>query len=68
MQNINLAQGLSLERMQDRRSLARTFDSHRRNLDSIGTARAQLKAVLSKTQTHRQAELVALLLRLAMIG
>jgi DNA-binding CsgD family transcriptional regulator len=34
---------------------------------SIGTARAQLKAVLSKTRTHRQGELVALLLRLAMI-
>jgi DNA-binding CsgD family transcriptional regulator len=35
---------------------------------SIGTVRSQAKAVLTKTDTHRQAELVALLTRLAMIS
>jgi DNA-binding CsgD family transcriptional regulator len=33
-----------------------------------GTARAQLKAIFAKTDTHRQSELVALLGRLARIG
>lgn len=35
---------------------------------SAGTVRSQVKAVLAKTQTHRQAELVALLTRLALIS
>jgi hypothetical protein len=35
---------------------------------NIGTGRSQAKAVLTKTDTHRQAELVALLTRLAMIS
>lgn len=35
---------------------------------SPGTVRSQVKAVLAKTQTHRQAELVALLTRLALIS
>jgi DNA-binding CsgD family transcriptional regulator len=40
-------------------------DGAARNLGiSCGTARAQLKAVLAKTETHRQSELVALLSRL----
>jgi DNA-binding CsgD family transcriptional regulator len=35
---------------------------------SIGTVRSQMKALFVKTGTHRQAELVALLTRLAMIS
>jgi DNA-binding CsgD family transcriptional regulator len=35
---------------------------------SIGTVRTQTKAVFSKTHTHRQAQLVGLLTRLAMIS
>ena len=35
---------------------------------SIGTVRSQAKAVLTKTDTHRQAELVGLLTRLATIS
>ena len=35
---------------------------------SLGTVRSQTKAVLAKTHTNRQAELVALLARLAMIS
>jgi DNA-binding CsgD family transcriptional regulator len=35
---------------------------------SIGTVRSQMKALFVKTETHRQAELVALLTRLAMIS
>jgi hypothetical protein len=34
----------------------------------VGTLRVQLKSILSKTDTHRQAELVALLNRLAIIS
>ena len=34
----------------------------------MGTVRTQIKAVLTKTHTNRQAELVALLTRLAMIS
>ena len=34
----------------------------------MGTVRSQTKAVFAKTHTHRQAELVALLTRLAMIS
>jgi len=32
---------------------------------SIGTARAQLKSIMAKTETHRQSELVSLILRLS---
>ena len=35
---------------------------------SVGTVRSQMKALFVKTGTHRQAELVALLTRLAMIS
>lgn len=35
---------------------------------SVGTVRTQIKAIFSKTQTHRQAELVGLLTRLALIS
>ena len=34
---------------------------------AVGTLRAQLKSILGKTHTHRQAELVALVMRLAII-
>lgn len=40
VQNLNLANGLSLERLQDRRSLVRHFDTVRRELDRSGTAEA----------------------------
>jgi DNA-binding CsgD family transcriptional regulator len=43
-------------------SLRRIADDHK---VSIVTTRAQLKAVFAKTGTHRQAELVALVNRLA---
>jgi DNA-binding NarL/FixJ family response regulator len=33
-----------------------------------GTIRSQLKSILSKTETHRQAELVALLARIARVS
>jgi hypothetical protein len=32
---------------------------------SIGTARAQLKSVMAKSETHRQSELVSLMMRLS---
>jgi DNA-binding CsgD family transcriptional regulator len=35
---------------------------------AVGTVRAQMKSVFAKTQTHRQAELVGLLMRVAMIS
>ena len=35
---------------------------------TVGTVRTQMKSVFAKTHTHRQAELVALLMRLAMIS
>ena len=35
---------------------------------SVGTVRSQMKAIFEKTQTHRQAELVGLLTRLALIA
>jgi DNA-binding CsgD family transcriptional regulator len=35
---------------------------------SVGTVRTQIKAIFAKTQTHRQAELVGLLTRLALIS
>jgi hypothetical protein len=40
VQNLNLAQGLSLERMEDRRSLVGHFDSARRTLENNGSAEA----------------------------
>jgi hypothetical protein len=38
IQNLNLAQGLSVERLEDRRSLVKHFDSFRNELDQRGTA------------------------------
>jgi DNA-binding CsgD family transcriptional regulator len=35
---------------------------------SVGTARVQLKSILSKTSTHRQAELFVLLAQVATIS
>jgi DNA-binding CsgD family transcriptional regulator len=35
---------------------------------TVGTVRAQMKSIFAKTRTHRQAELVALLMRVAMIS
>jgi hypothetical protein len=40
VQNLNLANGLSLPRLEDRRSLVRHFDTMRRELDPRGTADA----------------------------
>jgi hypothetical protein len=40
VQNLNLAAGLSLGRLEDRRALAREFDTLRRQLDGRGTAQA----------------------------
>ncbi len=40
VQNLNLARGLSLERLEDRRSLSRHFDSSRRALEGNGAAQA----------------------------
>jgi hypothetical protein len=40
VQNLNLAQGLSLPRLEERRSLARHFDATRRSLDRDRTAEA----------------------------
>jgi hypothetical protein len=40
VQNLNLAQGLSLPRLEDRRSLVRHFDTFRQGLDGRGTAAA----------------------------
>jgi hypothetical protein len=38
--NLNLAQGLSIDRLDDRRGLLRHFDTARRHLDSLGESRA----------------------------
>src|SRR5215470_2576580 len=38
--NLNLAQGLNLGRLEDRRSLVRHFDTARRHLDSMATTQA----------------------------
>jgi uncharacterized protein (DUF1501 family) len=38
--NLNLAQGLSLDRLEDRRSLVHHFDTARRHLDSLATTQA----------------------------
>jgi hypothetical protein len=48
--------GLSLQEIADARGL------------SVATVRSHTKAVLAKTGTHRQAELVGLLARLAVIS
>jgi hypothetical protein len=40
VQNLNLANGLSLERLEDRRSLVRHFDDAQRGLETNGTAQA----------------------------
>jgi hypothetical protein len=40
VQNLNLANGLSLGRLEDRRSLSRHFDQTRRQLEGHGTAQA----------------------------
>jgi hypothetical protein len=40
VQNLDLAKGLSLERLEDRRALTRHFDGARRQLDGNDTARA----------------------------
>jgi hypothetical protein len=40
VQNLNLAQGLSLPRLEDRRSLVRHFDTARRELDALPEAQA----------------------------
>ncbi len=40
MQNLNLARGLTLERLEDRRALCRQFDASRHHLDDHGTAEA----------------------------
>jgi hypothetical protein len=40
VQNLNLADGLSLERLDDRRSLIRHFDATRRELDSLAESKA----------------------------
>ena len=39
VQNLNLAHGLTLERLEDRRSLVRHFDTARRSLDSLPASR-----------------------------
>lgn len=53
---VKLAAGLSLEEIAAERGI------------SVKTARTQLKTVFSKTETHRQPELVALLMRLSILG
>jgi hypothetical protein len=40
VQNLNLAQGLNLDRLEDRRSLAGHFDTARRHLDSLAESKA----------------------------
>jgi hypothetical protein len=40
VQNLNLANGLSFQRLEDRRSLVRHFDNARRELEGNGTAQA----------------------------
>ncbi len=50
---VGLARGLDLQDIADARGI------------SVGTARVQLRNLFAKTGTHRQAELVALLARIA---
>jgi hypothetical protein len=40
VQNLNLAQGLSLDRLEDRRSLVKHFDTVRRHVDGLAEAQA----------------------------
>jgi hypothetical protein len=40
VQNLNLAQGLSLEKLEDRRSLVRHFDTARRSIDGLAEVKA----------------------------
>ncbi len=40
VQNLNLAQGLSLEKLEDRRSLVHEFDTARRQIDELAEAKA----------------------------
>jgi hypothetical protein len=40
VQNLNLAAGLNIERLDDRRGLAKHFDAHRRELDSLVESKA----------------------------
>ncbi len=40
VQNLNLAKGLTLDRLEDRRSLSQHFDTMRRSVDGTGTADA----------------------------
>src|SRR5262245_15626833 len=40
VQNLNLAQGLNLQRMEDRRSLVHHFDTARRHLNALATSQA----------------------------
>ncbi len=40
VQNLNLAQGLTLEKLEDRRSLVRHFDTARRSLDGMAEVKA----------------------------
>ncbi|MFL5243225.1 MAG: DUF1501 domain-containing protein [Gemmataceae bacterium] len=40
VQNLNLAQGLTIERLDDRRSLIRHFDTTRRELDALADSKA----------------------------
>ena len=51
VQNLNLAQGLSLDRLEERRSLTQHFDSVRRHIDSLDTARAATEALLAGAQS-----------------
>lgn len=65
-----LRQGFKLTPAETRLALAigqgcRLADYAARHQVSVGTARIQLKQVMAKTSTHRQAELVALLAQLA---
>jgi hypothetical protein len=43
VQNLNLAQGLSINRLEDRRSLVKHFDTARRQLDGLAESRAMDK-------------------------
>jgi hypothetical protein len=40
VQNLNLAQGLSMEKLEDRRSLVRHFDTARRSIDGLAEVKA----------------------------
>jgi hypothetical protein len=38
--NVNLAQGMTMDRLEDRKALVRNFDKNQKHLDETGTARA----------------------------